>query len=183
VVIADFSRVNVVTCNEKLYLGKLMERDDITVVCEGLFSQLERVKDFLDVVDHALGNEPHNKIRKFVRMKEADDFYRYSECEGYMSMKVSDYLRYLNMHQAGGSHNKRFTFVDAEGKSHTIKMEDTVYYLTDVDMPKVLHEVEEQYWWTFKIQEILPAGAWCMMNHVRIHGVVNEMAMKCAIDN
>ena len=38
VVNADFSRVNVVTCNQKLYLGKLMERDDITVVCEGLFS-------------------------------------------------------------------------------------------------------------------------------------------------
>ena len=64
VVIADFSRVNVVTCNEKLYLGKLMERDDITVVCEGLFGQLERVKDFLDVVDHELGNEPHHKFRK-----------------------------------------------------------------------------------------------------------------------
>ena len=29
--------------------------------CEGLFRQLERVKDFLDVVDHALGNEPHHK--------------------------------------------------------------------------------------------------------------------------
>ena len=41
VVIADFSRVNVVTWNEKLYLGKLMERHDITVVCEGLFGQLE----------------------------------------------------------------------------------------------------------------------------------------------
>ena len=52
--IADFSRVDVVTCNEKLYLGKLIERDDITVVCEGLFGQLERVKDFLDVVDYAL---------------------------------------------------------------------------------------------------------------------------------
>ena len=49
------------------------------------------------------------------------------------------------MHLAGGSHNKRFTFVDAEGKSHTIKTEDTVYYMTDVDMPKVLREVEEQY--------------------------------------
>ena len=64
---------------------------------------------FLDVVGHALGNEPHHKFRKFVRMKEADDFYMYSECEGYTSMTFS--LRYLNMHQAGGSHNKRFTFV------------------------------------------------------------------------
>ena len=43
VVIADFSMVNVVTCNQKLYLGKLMERDDILkVVCEGLFGKLER---------------------------------------------------------------------------------------------------------------------------------------------
>ena len=42
VVIADFSRVDVVTCNEKLYLGELMERDDITVVCEGLFGQLDK---------------------------------------------------------------------------------------------------------------------------------------------
>ena len=79
------------------------------------------MKDFLDVVDHAFGNDPHHKFRKFVRRKEADDFYRYSECEGYTSMKVSDYLRYLNMHQAGGSNKKRFTFVDGEGKSHTIK--------------------------------------------------------------
>ena len=86
-----------------------MERDDITVVCEGLFSNLEKEKDFLEVVGRALGNEPHHKFRKFVRMKEADDLYRYSECEGYTSMKVSDYLRYLNMVQAGGSHNKRFT--------------------------------------------------------------------------
>ena len=58
VVIADFSRVNVVTWNEKLYLGKLMERDDISVVCEGLFGQLENVEVFLDVVGHALGKEP-----------------------------------------------------------------------------------------------------------------------------
>ena len=65
-VIADFSRVNVVTCHQKLYLGKLMEQDDITVVCEGLFGQLEKEEDFLDVVGHALGNEPHHKFRKFV---------------------------------------------------------------------------------------------------------------------
>ena len=55
--------------------------------------------------------------------------------------------------------------------------------MTDVDLPQVLHEVEEQYQRTFKIQEILPAGAWCMMNHVRNHGVVEEMTKKCAIDN
>ena len=55
--------------------------------------------------------------------------------------------------------------------------------MTNVDIPKVLHEVEEQYRQTFKIQEILPMGAWCMMNHVRIHGVVDELAKKCDIDN
>ena len=138
---------------------------------------------FLDVVGRALGNEPHHKFRKFVRRKEEDNFYRYSECEGYTSMKVADYLRYLNMHQAGGSDNKRFTFVDAEGKTHSIDTEDTVYYTTDVDLPKVLHEVEDQYRRTFKIEEILTAGAWCMMNHVRNHGVVEEMAKNCAITN
>ena len=87
------------------------------------------------------------------------------------------------MHQAGGSDNKWFTLVDAEGKTHSIDTEDTVYYMPDVDLPKVLHEVEDQYWRTFKIQEILPPGAWCMMNHVRNHGVMEEMAAKCAIDN
>ena len=79
------------------------------VVCEGLFGQLEKEEDFFNFVGHALGNEPHHKFIKFVRMKEADDLYRYSECEGYTTMEVSDFLRYLNMHQAGGSHNKRFT--------------------------------------------------------------------------
>ena len=62
-------------------------------------------------------------------------------------------------------------------------MEDTVYYMTDVDMREVLHEVEEQYQQTFKIREILPGEAWCTMNHVRIHGVVEVMAETCAIDN
>ena len=41
-----------------------------------------------------------------------------------------------------------------------IKMEDTVYYMTDVDVPKVLHEVEEQYRQTFKIRDILPGEVW-----------------------
>ena len=41
-----------------------MERDDITVVCEGLFGQLENEEVFLDVVGHALGKEPHHKFRK-----------------------------------------------------------------------------------------------------------------------
>ena len=69
-------------------------------------------------------------------------------------------------------------------KVNLIPLRHTVYYMTDVDMPKVLHEVEEQYRRTFKIQEILPAGAWCMMNHVRDHGVVEEKAKKRAsIDN
>ena len=131
-------------------------------MCEGLFGKLVTEEDFLDVVGHALGDEPHQKFRKFVRMKEADDLYRYSECEGYTSMKVSDFLLCLNMHKAGGSHNKMFSFVDAEGKAHSIDTEDTVYYMTYVDLPQVLHEVEEQYWRTFKIQEILPAGAWCI---------------------
>ena len=53
-----------------------------------------------------------------------------------------------------------------------------MYYMTDVDMPKVVHEVEKQYRQTFKFREILPGEAWCMMNHVRIHGVVEEMAEK-----
>ena len=89
---------------------------------------------------------------------EEDNFYGYSECEGYMSMKVADYLRYLNMHQAGGSDNKRFTVVDAEGKTHSIDTEDTAYYMTNVDMPKVLHAVEEQYWQTFKLWKFYQRG-------------------------
>ena len=48
--------------------------------------------------------------------------------------------------------------MDAEGKTHSIDTEDTVYYMTDVDLPQVLHEVEEQYRRTFKIPEILPGG-------------------------
>ena len=33
-----------------------------------------------------------------------------------------------------------FSFVDAAGKAHSIDMEDTVDYMIDVDMPKVLHD-------------------------------------------
>ena len=51
-----------------------------------------------------------------------------------------------------------FFFVNAEGKAHSIDTEDTVYYLIDVDMPKVLHEVDEQYRQKFKIREILVEG-------------------------
>ena len=101
-----------------------------------------------------LANSPVPRIRRAIP-RSRDWFH--SESHNVFIIVVTD------------AHNKMFSFVDAEGIAHSIDTEDTVYYMIDVDMSKVLHEVDEQCRQTFKIREILPAGAWCMMNHVCIH--------------
>lgn len=158
----------------KEYLGLLMERDDITVISKGLFPALDQdnLKSFLDNLGQVCGSAMFHKFRRYDRVSTEDGVVTYQECfKGFVSMKVSSYIAYLDLLQnAGeGSNSKRFRFEDSTGIQHEIEdVAEVVFYLVDMEMEKHCHKLDEWYKRDFKMKEILPGGAWCMMNHVSI---------------
>jgi hypothetical protein len=166
VLTANFSEVDEITEKHKRLLGQFMERDDITVVCEGLFGLMKNEEEFLESVERAFGDDPYHRFRQFDRVEE-DGHVSYNEHDGYISMKVSDFLSYLAILRDPATGDRLFSYVDATGSQQTIADAlNVVYYMIDVDMPKFLHQLDEEYKQNFKMKEILPGGAWCMMNHV-----------------
>ena len=111
--LVDFSKVpngTAIPMIQKHFLGTLMERDDITVVCEGLydhthFINADYMKDFLYDLGYNFGTIPYAKFRQFKRIvtNTTDDrtvknkeYVTYEEVDGYRSMNVlSEYIPYL----------------------------------------------------------------------------------------
>jgi hypothetical protein len=156
VYLGDFSRVDVVPETHKSFLGELMERDDITVLCEGLLLGLSTSgrKQFLEYVGQAFGNDPHHKFRRFER-QDKDGVISYHECEGYVSMHIAEFLKYLDILYEEPGAADSFTLTNAKGKLETIAVEDTkkhVFYMIDVDMPKNLVQLNDEYKQNFKVR-------------------------------
>ena len=95
---------------QKQFLGSLMERDDITVICEGLydhshFINTEYMKDFLYDLGYNFGTIPYGKFRQFNRIvtntvhdetTTTKEHVTYEEVDGYRFMNVmSEYIPYL----------------------------------------------------------------------------------------
>ena len=69
VLYADFRRPDdsdvVVSLQDETFLLKMFERDDITVITEGLVSGLDKEKWTLDMIDRVAGDEYYHKFRRF----------------------------------------------------------------------------------------------------------------------
>ena len=123
----DFSKIppgTAIPMSQKHFLGTLMERDDITVICEGLYDHSAfvnetRMKDFLYDLGENFGAMPYGKFRQFHRRMAAvttnttvdddgntsattttnnnnNEYVTYEEVDGYLSMNVlSDYIPYM----------------------------------------------------------------------------------------
>lgn len=182
VLLADFkqqgNKVEVTRDDEK-YLLEMMQRDDITVISDGLAHGLEsKLYSFESVVDRC-GSQYVHKIRKFSKVKrgttKAGEAYRFSGVT--LSMKVDDYAKYLVFQhdvmektKNGGSDVKnmytKFHFVDHEGKRKTVDVMESVLYLLDLDVGKLLPELHRDLYANFELPGCLPGGAHCMMNSV-----------------
>ena len=75
---------------DEIFLLHMMEKDDITVISEGLADTINPSLWKYDYIDGCIGSEYHHKFRSFIEGREKDGWY---------SMKFSDYFRYLERRQ------------------------------------------------------------------------------------
>ena len=161
------------------FLFKMMERDDITVISEGLADSINSSLWTREYIEGCIGSEYHHKFRRFeTNHVQGQPATQPTEKEGWYSMKVSDYFDYLEKRQSVKSSalngaeveqrdtSKDFTFIDSGGQKKTVNVDNESLYMIDVDLVKLLPQAFEDFQNSFKLPGILPGGSHCMMNAV-----------------
>ena len=184
VYVVDFSSVDCIPNEQKLFLGLVMERDDITVICEGLHDWSFDVQQFLHEFGCSFGDRSYEKFRQFMPRYDDSGVLEYEEQDGYTTLNVKhEYLNYLARYVYGGSDFHSCEFDLQQTKSSAVVAEETLdsavddagitdnqepcIYMTDVEMATRFPSFDRLYKKKFKMEEILPGGNWCLMSHVR----------------
>lgn len=112
VYVGDFTSVDIIPREQKWFIGSLMERDDITVILEGLYDQSIDIPSFLDTLGRSFSDAPFAKFRQFSRQpSHVTGRIEYEEMDGFLAMDVStEYLDYLARHVYGASDFETCTF-------------------------------------------------------------------------
>jgi hypothetical protein len=168
VLLVNFNGVDEVSPADKRAFAEMLQRDDITVVAEGL---LEGIRpELLGLEFMAQTVKDHLRFRRYER-DSSGEYVTYEEKKGHLSMKLSDFLKYLKQRKKAldPSRNAQtetaFSFRDRELKKVKVDVTDPLY-LIDLDMPNRLPHLFAKFTQAVKIPEILPGGKWCMTNEV-----------------
>jgi hypothetical protein len=172
------------TVDDKQFLMSTMEKDDVTVITEGLCENLDKKMWNLKSIETKAGHRFHHRFRRFKR-READShldtslYHAFDEMDGDYSMKLSDFFRYLEKRRQAMSgeksitttrrasqENREFTYTDEKGMEITIDVLDDILYLLDYDLKKQLPNLFIDFKEKFAFPEFLPGGAMCAMNAV-----------------
>ncbi|CAB9515529.1 histone chromosomal protein 6 [Seminavis robusta] len=208
---ADFRRSDgppVVTYEDEKYMLNMFERDDVTVVSEGLVCGLDAHKWNLDYLSRVAGDEYYHRFRRFDKEdpekmpskpkkklspkdpgegEETEDFEggAHAEIDRCLSMKVSDFVRYVRqrgtalavldavtsseeIEEDGLCH---FSWSDHNGEEQSVDVSKTVLYMIDYDMAKLLPTLYEDFKACYALGDaVLPGGSHCMMNCVNQNG-------------
>jgi len=139
------------------FLFSMMERDDITVISEGLADSINSSLWTREYIEGCIGSEYHHKFRGFEtkHMNSSDvdqqqPAKQSKEKEGWYSMKVSDYFEYLEQRQAvksnkldeNGVLNRNFTFTDSGGKEKTVNVDNMSLVSLFVQFSVVVHSLD-----------------------------------------
>jgi len=210
---------------DEVFLLKMMEWDDITVVSEGLVNGFDSNLWNLDYIDRCVGESYYHKIRVFHKVdahdigdddddgedrndEDEDDYQEmwgqkdvsretkmcktnpvtHKEQNGFQSMKIRDYISYLKRRQAVllqsdvkdpdvydadmGMNtdvdviDPMFHFTPFDGSEKAIHVVNSVLYLIDFDLMKLLPALYENMTKSFRLPGLLPGGIHCMMNLV-----------------
>lgn len=111
VLLAQFDPQQDIHAADIRFLLHSMERNDVTVVSEGLADKLDGTKWTMDYVADVAGDEYYHKFRRFqstlVENLDGKDQVEagplnvvHKEMDGMLSMKVRDYIRYLHRREA-----------------------------------------------------------------------------------
>lgn len=158
---------------DKKFLLEVMERDDVTVVTEGLAEALDPQLWDLSYLQNAVGGEFYHRFRKFkqkVVSRGGVSTMTYREVDGCVSMRVSDYLEYLRRRISVCSEDDEskttFHFYTEKDVEQTVDVRSDVLYMIDYDMERLLPALHADFVKTFLLPECLPGGSLCMMNCV-----------------
>lgn len=143
----------VIMSPDEQFLLRMMERDDITVISEGLADEISASLWTREYIVGCIGSEYHHKFRAFQKKTRTvanttnekqttttTTIEYHEEKTGWYSMKFSSYFDYLekrrnvqeNMRKEGGgdnsgnsrSNDRMFSFEDCNGKEHSIDAEE-----------------------------------------------------------
>jgi hypothetical protein len=168
VLLVNFNGIDTVLPADKRAFAEMLQRDDITVVAEGLFEGMDPRLLTLDYM--AVAMKDYHRFRRYKR-DTSGNYVTYEEKVGHLSMKLSDFLKYLKQRKKAlnpGRSSKvetAFSFTNRELKQVNVDVTDPLY-LIDMDMPNRLPHAFAKFSQAVKIPEILPGGEWCMTNEV-----------------
>ena len=119
-----------------------------------------------------LKNEFYHKFRRFDTLRGSDGSEQCVEVDGMYSMRVGDYIRYLEKRQLvleeQSTKDTSFSFANHEGNTDIIEnVGVSALYKIDLDVEKLMPKVYSNFKECFRCPELLPGGAHCMMNSVR----------------
>lgn len=158
---------------DEAFLLDMMERDDITVISEGLISTSSLNPDFRDVdfFRAVLGEDYYHKFRRFDTIPDNDGFQTCIEVDEMYSMQVGEYIRYLekrrNIMAGNTKEDRSFSFVDHQGRAKEVDAGASSLYMIDADINKVMPSLYVNFLESFRYPQILPGGTHCMMRLVR----------------
>ena len=196
VLLADFSEVDVDESSgqlrmdevDELFFLQMLERNDLTVISEGLVASVDPKQWDLGYVEKALEFEYYHKFRRFDYKPIPSNNTRYVEVDQCISMTVGDYIDYLDrrekvLQREPKSHQQvvdlvdqddvnvedneaMFTFKDDNGKEITVDVGVSSIYMIDFDLGKYLPTMLDNFLKCMLYQALLPGGAHCMMSSV-----------------
>ena len=171
IVVVNLTNVIDIHWKHKQYMGQIMERDDVTLIMEGLVSKLfEKMKDLNYLMEQLLiefGDCMCSNFRRCDRVEEGA-FVSYKAKSSFVSpMRVKDYVEYLKI-LMGENPDVPFLYINGNGEDVIFKRAtDAVFYMLDLDMPLHLLRINAAFKSEFKMKEILTGGGWCMANWIR----------------
>ena len=161
----------------------MLERNDITVISEGLVRDLDPYQWDLNNVANILDFEFYHKFRRFDHRPTPSNGSRYVEVDQCMAMTVGDYMKYLDLREKvlergppirygeqdeeiDEANDALFTFKDDDEKEHTIDVRVSSIYMIDFDLGKYLPRMHADFMKKMLYRGLLPGREHCMMNNV-----------------
>ena len=182
----------IVDDEDREFLFDMMERNDITVITEGHANGLNHDVWSLAFIKARVGTDYHHKFRRFIRRLPSTETPcqspLYEEVDGYLTMKVADYIEYLLRRSAAMLKSTSgvfidnaldFVYTDADGEEMKLHLLNDVVYMIDYDIIRMLPELYEDLVSNLKIPECLPGGQKCMMNAVCTFCALHLMLSNC----
>jgi hypothetical protein len=180
VVEVNFRNHPTIPAADRQFFAELAERNDLVLIAEGILPNSWTSDFVLAHTRRILGDHVNDKIRRFDRDPDGGEW---KECEDHVSMHVDDYFRYLKQVSAvrdaprnqpdsrRASHTDDdliFSYVDPRSnETISVNVNDTTFYMIDVEMYESLPQLDDKFKMDFKMQECLPGGDLDLMRAVR----------------